>query len=66
MKFCEKCGERIIDGLNGCTMAGNICFSCRPWNMKTTVTHYNFPPMYSAEDLDILENRCLDMGRMPD
>lgn len=64
---CEKCGMYIVDGLNGCTMAGSICFSCRPWNMRAVVKSYDFPPAYSVEDLDAAENRCLDMGGpMPD
>ena len=35
MKTCRKCGCRIVNGVNGCTMAGDVCFTCRPWNMKT-------------------------------
>ena len=37
MKICEICGAEIIDGVNGCTFAGSVCFSCKPWNMKLIV-----------------------------
>ena len=35
VKVCRFCGCKIVDGENGCTMAGDVCFTCRPWNMKT-------------------------------
>lgn len=34
MKFCKICGAEIVNGANGCAMAGNVCFSCKPWNMN--------------------------------
>lgn len=34
MKICRICGAEIVNGVNGCTMAGNVCFNCKPWNMK--------------------------------
>lgn len=34
MKICKQCGAEIINGVNGCVMAGDVCFSCRPWNIK--------------------------------
>lgn len=34
MKTCRKCGCRIVNGVNGCTMAGDVCFTCKPWNMR--------------------------------
>ena len=37
MKKCRKCGCEIVNGVNGCTMAGDICFSCKPWNMSRIV-----------------------------
>jgi hypothetical protein len=58
---CEKCGTPIIDGLNGCTMAGKICFSCRPWNMRTPSRYATSLP-YNEDDARIIENRALDMG----
>lgn len=35
MKKCRYCGREIINGENGCMLAGDVCFSCKPWNMKT-------------------------------
>jgi len=61
MKICEVCGAEIINGENGCTMAGNICFKCKPWKMKTVPAHNWWGD--SVENLDALESRCLDMGR---
>lgn len=34
MKKCKCCGVEIVNGENGCAMAGNVCFQCRPWNMN--------------------------------
>ena len=34
MKTCRKCGCKIVDGVNGCTMAGDVCFTCKPWNYR--------------------------------
>lgn len=34
MKICRQCGVEIINGENGCAMAGDICFTCKPWNMR--------------------------------
>lgn len=28
MKFCEKCGVEIINGVNGCQFTGYKCFDC--------------------------------------
>lgn len=30
MKICRICGKEIINGVNGCTFAGDICFDCKP------------------------------------
>lgn len=61
---CEICGKEIIFGMNGCTMAGRKCFSCRPWNMRTV---YSTEIPYNEDDARIIENRALDMGGpMPD
>lgn len=35
VKRCRLCGDEIVNGVNGCSLAGDICFSCRPWNVKT-------------------------------
>lgn len=61
---CEKCGMPIIDGLNGCQDAGNICFSCKPFHPCTAPAHRPAP---NEEEIDFMEGRCLDMGGpMPD
>lgn len=33
MKRCRYCNCEIINGENGCTMAGDVCFSCKPWHV---------------------------------
>ena len=62
MKICEICGDEIINGENGCMMAGNICFKCKPWKMKL-VPARNWWSNCDEEKMDALENRCLDMGK---
>lgn len=34
MKTCEKCGAIIINGVNGCSLAGDLCFTCQPWKIR--------------------------------
>ena len=34
VKRCRRCGAEIVNGVNGCSLAGDVCFSCRPWNMR--------------------------------
>ena len=34
MKICKICGREIVNGVNGCAMAGDVCFDCKPWRMK--------------------------------
>ena len=34
MKKCRCCGVEIVNGENGCMMAGDVCFDCKPWNMS--------------------------------
>lgn len=59
MKVCKVCGCKIFNGVNGCVLSGNICFECNP------VTYTNKPislfgMVISDDDLDALENRCVD------
>ena len=64
MKICRECGTEIVDGENGCTMAGDVCFKCKPWNMKfVPATNWGYP---TEEDIDTLESRCLDMEEWVD
>lgn len=55
MKVCKVCGEKIINGENGCAMY-NECNRCRP-------IHYVAKPRerlpYSEEEARYLESRCI-------
>lgn len=33
MKRCRYCNCEIINGENGCMLAGDVCFSCKPWHV---------------------------------
>ena len=63
MKICKLCGVEIINGENGCTMAGDICFKCKPWKMdKIVPATLWISPDEVYERLNYAEGRCLDMG----
>lgn len=63
MKVCDKCGIEIINGVNGCMLTGNVCFTCRGGAPR----YYDklAAPTYTDEMIDALESRCLDMGESP-
>ena len=64
MKHCYKCGCEIINGMNGCTLMAE-CFICHqgpPHYPKPIAVAY----LGTLEDLDSLEDRCLDMGEQVD
>ena len=60
MKTCKKCGKEIINGVNGCMLAGDICFDCQPWDMKPTKSPRAV--VYTYEELCSLESLCIDDG----
>lgn len=60
MKTCKKCGKEIINGVNGCMLAGDICFDCQPWDMKPAKSPRAV--VYTYEELCSLENLCIDDG----
>lgn len=54
MKTCKKCGAIIINGVNGCSLAEDVCFSCRPWNIYPV-------PVKREEPSGDYENKILMM-----
>ena len=59
-----KCGKEIVDGVNGCQLLDE-CFICHggyPKYAKSCTTSGGY---LSWEELDILEDRCLNDGEDP-
>lgn len=56
MKICRECGREIIDGVNGCTFAGDICFDCRPVRFDLAPARKAEP---TIEECDFWENKIL-------
>ena len=57
MKICRECGKIIINGINGCMLAGDICFDCKP-------ERFDLAPARQAEptfdEMCYWENRILE------
>lgn len=56
MKICRICGKEIIDGVNGCTFAGDVCFDCKPVRFDLAPPRKAEP---TIEECDYWENRIL-------
>lgn len=61
MKKCIKCGKVIVPGVNGCSFLDE-CFDCHGGYPKYTAPFTGVSITFSPEDLDSLEDGCLDMG----
>ena len=58
-KVCKICGVEIINGENGCAMAGDVCFSCKPVRFDLAPPTRNDFGGMSWDAMDFLEGRCL-------
>lgn len=58
VKRCITCGCEIVNGVNGCTYLSD-CFTCHG-GYPRYAPPVKAEPTYTAEELDALEDRCLN------
>ena len=65
MRRCSKCGEEIVNGVNGCSFM-TICFRCNGGPPEYPDPIVIAGPIYDEEDIDELEDLILDRNEIDD